>query len=117
MLAAFREDAFADDQVRGLSELCEIVLDDEFAALTGSGYSPGRVTISLPGGKPLTHVVTIPTGARETPMGADQIRQKFITCATQALSDQGASDLYDYLGDFSAHGSLADLWPMIAAPE
>ncbi len=117
MLSAFREEAYADDQVRALSELCEIVLDDEFAALTGSGYSPGRVTISFGDGEPIEHVVLIPTGARETPMAEDQIREKFTTCATRALSDQGASQLYDYLRGLSGQGSLRDLWPMIRATD
>ncbi len=117
MLTAFREEAFADGRVRALSDLCEIVLDDEFASLTGSGYSPGRVTISFGDGEALEHAVYIPTGARETPMAADQIKQKFTTCATSALSDGGAARLYDYLLGLNGQTTLADLWPMIAAAE
>ncbi|MEE8517440.1 MAG: MmgE/PrpD family protein [Alphaproteobacteria bacterium] len=116
-LSAFREEAFADDQVRALSERCEIVLDDEFATLTGSGYSPGRVTISFGDAERIEHAVYVPTGTRKTPMGADQIKEKFMACATRVLSDQGAWQLYDYLRGFSTHPTLGDLWPMIAASD
>lgn len=115
ILDAFTEDGYGDDKVRALFERSETVLDDEFASLTGSGYSPGRVTVFLDNGAPLENVVYVPTGARERPMSEAKIKEKFLSCATRVVSIETASELFDYLGNLRGHGSLENLWPMLAA--
>ncbi len=112
---AFTEAGYDDDAVRALAARCEIVLDDEFAKLTGSGYSPGRVTVALKTSETLEEVVTIPAGTRDTPMSAAQIKEKFTACATRAIGDERTAALYDYLTGLRGKSSLDGLWPMLAA--
>jgi 2-methylcitrate dehydratase PrpD len=114
-IKAFTEAGYDDDAVRALADKCEIVLDDEFASLTGSGYSPGRVTVTLGNGETLADVVKIPTGARETPMSTDQVKEKFASCAGRAIGKDRVAVLYDTLANLRGQKSLDTLWPMLAA--
>jgi 2-methylcitrate dehydratase PrpD len=116
-LSAFTEAGYDDDRVRALSQRCETVVDDEFKSLTGSGYSPGRVTMFMADGTQREKVVYIPTGTRETPMSAEKVREKFLSCATRAISKDAALRLHDYLAGFSKQEALDDLWPMLAADD
>ncbi|MQA65707.1 MAG: hypothetical protein GEU76_07385 [Alphaproteobacteria bacterium] len=116
-LTAFTEEGYDDDSVRALSLRCETVLDDEFKSLTGSGYSPGRVTVFMTDGTQREKVVYVPMGARETPMSAEKIREKFVSCATRAISKDAALRLHDYLTGISKQEALDDLWPMLAADD
>jgi 2-methylcitrate dehydratase PrpD len=114
MVEAFTEVGYGDGAVRGLAERCETVLDDEFASLTGSVYSPGRVTIEMADGSHLEDAVYKPTGTRTTPLGETKIREKFDACATPVIGADRAAALYTTLSALSGQASLRDLWPMIA---
>jgi 2-methylcitrate dehydratase PrpD len=113
-LTAFTEEGYDDERVRALAGRCETVVDDEFKSLTGSGYSPGRVTMTMADGTQLEKVVYIPTGARETPMSAEKVREKFLSCATRAISEDTALKLHDFLARLGTRDSLDELWPMLA---
>jgi 2-methylcitrate dehydratase PrpD len=117
MVEAFTEAGYGDGAVRGLAERCETVLDDEFASLTGSVYSPGRVTIEMADGTHLEEAVYKPAGTRTTPLSATKIREKFDACATPVIGADRAAALYTTLSALAAQGSLRDLWPMIAPGE
>jgi 2-methylcitrate dehydratase PrpD len=114
-LTAFTEAGYDDDRVRALAQRCETEVDDEFKSLRGSGYSPGRVTVILGDGAQHEKVVYVPTGAREKPMSAEQVRQKFMSCATRAIREDTALRLHDALAGLGNQDSLDDLWPMLAA--
>jgi 2-methylcitrate dehydratase PrpD len=116
-LKAFTEEGYDDDRVRALSQRCGTVVDDEFKSLTGSGYSPGRVTVFMTDGTQREKVVYIPTGTRETPMSAEKVREKFLSCATRATSESTALRLHDYLAGLSKQEVLDDLWPMLAVDD
>jgi hypothetical protein len=62
-------------------------------------------------------VVYIPTGTRETPMSAEKVREKFLSCATRATSESTAPRLHDYLAGLSKQEVLDDLWPMLAVDD
>ncbi|MCZ6848999.1 MAG: MmgE/PrpD family protein, partial [Alphaproteobacteria bacterium] len=79
LIEAFSEEAMADEKVRALAESVEAVVDDQFAGVTGSGYSPARVTIVFEDGEKLEEVVTHASGSKEAPMSEDAIRQKFFS--------------------------------------
>ena len=113
-IEAFSEEAMADEKVRAMAESVEAVVDDEFAGVTGSGYSPARVTIVFEDGEKLEEVVTHASGSKEAPMSEDAIRQKFFSCATRAGGAGTASELYAYLRNFRDQENLADLWPLLA---
>ncbi|MFT5540566.1 MAG: 2-methylcitrate dehydratase PrpD [Alphaproteobacteria bacterium] len=115
MVSAFTAEGYDDDSVRALATLCETELDDEFATITGSGYSPGRVTIILKDGKRFEKAVTVPTGTRDTPMGAERIKAKFLSCASPVLGPDAASHLYNDLKELGARATLKDLWPQLSA--
>jgi 2-methylcitrate dehydratase PrpD len=113
MLSAFKEEALDDDAVRGLADRVETVVDDEFEGLTGSGYSPNRVTIVFENGDKLEQAVYHASGSKEAPMSEARIKEKFLACTTQALDEDSAGALYDYLRNFRAHDDLKGLWPLI----
>ena len=113
-IEAFSAEAMADEKVRAMAESVEAVVDDEFAGVTGSGYSPARVTIVFEDGEKLEEVVTHASGSKEAPMSEDAIRQKFFSCATRAAGAGTASELYAYLRKFRDQENLADLWPLLA---
>lgn len=115
LIEAFSEKALADEKVRALAESVEAVVDDQFAGVTGSGYSPARVTIVFEDGEKLEEVVTHASGSKEAPMSEDAIRQKFFSCATRAVADGTASEIYSYFRNFRDRENLADLWPLLAA--
>ena len=115
LIEAFSEEAMADEKVRALAESVEAVVDDQFAGVTGSGYSPARVTIAFEDGEKLEEVVTHASGSKEAPMSEDAIRQKFFSCATRAVADGTASEIYSYFRNFRDRENLADLWPLLAA--
>jgi len=115
LIEAFSEEAMADEKVRALAESVEAVVDDQFAGVTGSGYSPARVTIVFEDGEKLEEVVTHASGSKEAPMSEDAIRQKFFSCATRAVADGTASEIYSYFRNFRDRENLADLWPLLTA--
>jgi len=117
LIEAFSEEAMADEKVRALAESVEAVVDDQFAGVTGSGYSPARVTIAFEDGEKLEEVVTHASGSKEAPMSEDAIRQKFFSCATRAVADGTASEIYSYFRNFRDRENLANLWPLLAADD
>jgi 2-methylcitrate dehydratase PrpD len=114
-LTAFTEEGYDNDRVRALAQRCKAEIDDEFRSLTGSGYSPGRVTMTMADGTQLEKVVYSPTGARKTPMNAEKVHKKFLSCATRAIGESTALRLHDILSRLGTRDSLDDLWPMLAA--
>jgi 2-methylcitrate dehydratase PrpD len=114
-LTAFTETGYDDDRVRALAALCTTELDDEFAGIIGSGYSPGRVTLTMKDGTLFEKAVTIPTGTRDTPMGEDRIKEKFLSCAGPVIGPDAAAHLYRDLKELGTRQTLDDLWPKLSA--
>ena len=114
---AFSDAAIDDDAVRALSRCVTAGVDDEFANVSVSGISPSRVTVIFDNGDRLEHVVQIASGAKDTPMSEDAIRQKFHACAARAIGETAASDLYDYLRNLRHQRDLGELWPLLTADE
>lgn len=114
-LATFSEEALADDAVRALSECVTAGVDDEFTGGNGIGYSPSRVTIAFTNGDRLEKTVIHPSGSKASPMSDATIKAKFDDCATRAVSESTASELYGYLRNFRDHENLTDLWPLLAS--
>ena len=65
------------------------MVDEEFMKLSGSGFSPNRVTIVFENGDKLEHAVYHASGSKEAPMSDARIKEKFMSCATQAVSGSG----------------------------
>jgi 2-methylcitrate dehydratase PrpD len=114
---AFSDAAIDDDAVRALSDRVTAAVDDEFANVSVSGLSPSRVTIIFDNGDRLEHVVRIASGSKDTPMSEDAIKQKFHACATRAIGETTASDLYEYLRNLRHQTDLSDLWPLLTTDE
>ena len=112
---AFSDAAIDDDEVRSMSDCVSAAVDDEFANVSVSGLSPSRITIVFKNGDRLEHVVRIANGSKDTPMSEDAIMQKFISCATRAVSTTKASYLYDYLRNLRSQSDLHDLWPLLTS--
>ena len=117
MIEAFSAQAMADERIRAMAERVEAVVDDEFAGVTGSGYSPSRVTIVFEDGGRLEEVVTHASGSMEAPMSEDQIRKKFLSCAARAAGEPTAAELYATFRNFRDRPNLEDLWPLLRADD
>jgi 2-methylcitrate dehydratase PrpD len=114
-LATFSEKALEDDAVRALSERVTGIADDEFSGGNGIGYSPSRVTITFKNGNRLEETVIHPSGSKASPMSDATIKAKFHDCATRAVSESTASELYGYLRNFRDHENLTGLWPLLTS--
>jgi 2-methylcitrate dehydratase PrpD len=115
LLPAFKDEAIAEATVRALADHVEVGVDDEFASLTGSGYSPARVTIGLDDGESFENAVYHPPGSLDAPMSDDQIDKKFLACASEAMAETKATQLRDYLRKLRNHDTLQGLWPLLVA--
>jgi 2-methylcitrate dehydratase PrpD len=113
MVEAFTEAGYGDGAVRALADKCQTGVDDEFASLSGSGYSPGRVTIEMADGARLEDVVYEPLGTLSNPLSEDRFREKFYACAEPVIGRDQAGKLFDTLMSLSLQSSLGDLWPLI----
>ena len=113
-LATFTEEAMDDDEVRALADCVSAYVDDEFPDTSASGHSPGRLTLYFEDGDKLEEVVYHASGSKEAPMSEETIKAKFDDCASQAVDDVTASQIYNYLRNLRDHKSLKDLWPLLS---
>lgn len=116
-IAAFSEEAIDDDELRALGERVEAHAEEEFSEVKGSGYSPSKVTIEFEDGARLEETVLHQMGTRKTPLGEERFREKFFSCATRAVGEGQATEIYDYLSGLGSRETLADLWPLLVAEE
>ncbi len=112
-LSAFSETAFDNALLRQLATLCDIVVEPELTAATPASFSPSRVSILFSDGQQVDETVLRPTGTRDTPMSDEQLKAKFLECASEVYSPEAAADLYDYLSAFETHKSMGTLWKLL----
>jgi 2-methylcitrate dehydratase PrpD len=111
---AFSDEAIDDDAVRAMSTCVTAAVDDEFANVSASGFSPSRITINFKNGDRLEHVVRIASGSKDTPMSEEAIKQKFLACASRAIDIADANKLYSILRNLRHRPNLDEFWPLLA---
>jgi 2-methylcitrate dehydratase PrpD len=91
MLAAFTEEAIADEKIKALARKVSIVIDPEFADIVDE--SPSRVTVTLGDGRTVQRMRYYASGTPQAPLTKEQIEEKFFTCRALCSQDRGDKDL------------------------
>ena len=112
-VSTFTEHAIADEVVARLAERCEVVVDTALDCLTEGAVSPGRVSVILRDGTQHERIVLAPSGTRATPMSRERLLEKFMACATLAVSEERAVGLGQFLAEFGDKASLDELWELL----
>lgn len=111
MLAAFTEEALRDARVVDLARKVALAPHPEHADVLDE--SPAKVTVTLNDGRKLEGAKYYPTGSRQVPMSKAQIEDKFMTCATGAISPDAARRVLGITSTLGADPSMRPLWPLL----
>jgi 2-methylcitrate dehydratase PrpD len=107
-LDAFTDSAVRDDNVLRLAEKIQMHLDPDLQP-TAQGSRPCKVTIRLRDGRSFSRQIDYAKGSREAPMTAEELKQKFVGCARQALDD---SSIERIIEDVEHLETLQDIRPL-----
>jgi 2-methylcitrate dehydratase PrpD len=111
MLAAFTEQAIADERVRAAARLVSVAIDPEFADIFEE--SPSRLIVSFADGSKIERLRYYASGTLQFPLTAAQIEAKFMDCAAQAVNKETADKIFAALQTFGEVPSFDALWPLL----
>jgi 2-methylcitrate dehydratase PrpD len=107
-LDAFSDSAVRDENVLRLAERVQMRLDPDLQPTT-LGSRPCKVTIHLRDGRSFSRQIDYAKGSREAPMTTEELKQKFVGCARQALDD---SSIERIIEDVEHLETLQDIRPL-----
>jgi 2-methylcitrate dehydratase PrpD len=107
-LDAFTDSAVKDKNVLRLAEKIRMHLDPVLQP-TAQGSRPCKVTIRLRDGRSFSRQIDYAKGSREAPMSDEELKQKFIGCAREALDDSSIGRIIEYVKHLE---TLEDIRPM-----
>jgi 2-methylcitrate dehydratase PrpD len=107
-LDAFTDSAVRDTNVLRLAEKIQMHLDPNLQP-TAQGSRPCKVTIRLRDGRNFSRQIDYAKGSREAPMTDEELKQKFVDCAREALDDGSIERIIEYVEHLE---SLEDIRPM-----
>jgi 2-methylcitrate dehydratase PrpD len=107
-LDAFTDSAVKDKNVLRLAEKIQMHLDPDLQP-TALGSRPCKVTIRLRDGRSFSRQIDYAKGSREAPMTDEELKQKFIGCAREALDDSSIDRIIEYVEHLE---TLEDIRPM-----
>lgn len=107
-LDAFTDSAVRDQNVLRLAERVQMRLDPDLQP-TALGSRPCKVTIRLRDGRSFCRQIDYAKGSREAPMTAEELKEKFVGCARQALDD---SSIERIIEDVEHLETLQDIRPL-----
>ena len=107
-LDAFTDSAVRDENVLRLAERVQMRLDPDLQP-TALGSRPCKVTIRLRDGRSFSRQIDYAKGSREAPMTAEELNEKFVGCARQALDD---SSIERIIEDVEHLETLQDIRPL-----
>lgn len=107
-LNAFTDDALNDDLVQRMRERVTLELDPTLP------YSSKEVTVSITttDGDKYTRTLTDPPGSADHPLSDEELREKFVACAHEALPDDAVDKAYRQVADI---GNTDDVREVVAA--
>ena len=111
MLEAFTDDALADKRVRAVFSRVTAGVDEAFADTPNQG--PARITATIGGGQTIVLVQQHAIGTPQQPLSSVQLKGKFVSCATHAVTADKAEELFNRLQQLSVGSPLANLWPLL----
>ena len=107
-LDAFTDSAVRDENVLRLAEKVQMRLDPDLQP-TALGSRPCKVTIRLRDGRSFSRQIDYAKGSREAPMTAEELKQKFVGCAREALDDSAIERIIE---DVEHLETLEDIRPL-----
>ena len=107
-LDAFTDSAVRDENVLRLAERVQMHLDPDLQP-TALGSRPCKVTIRLRDGQSFSRQIDYAKGSREAPMTVEELKEKFVSCARQALDD---SSIERIIEDVEHLETLQDIRPL-----
>jgi len=112
-IAQFTDEKVRDPRTRAMMERVHVYVDPEIEAL---GYNEMRmkVNITLTDGRTLAGYADKAKGHPRKPMSRDDLREKFIDCATLVMPASAAESALEHLWAIRQIDRAADLMPMLA---
>jgi 2-methylcitrate dehydratase PrpD len=110
-IAAFTEEAIADEKTRALAKLVSGSIDPEFG--NEMKVTPGRVTVTLKDGESVERMKVYNIGTTQVPMSPAQVEAKFMDCATRAVSEANAQKIFADLNELGSAATFAEFWPLV----
>ena len=107
-LDAFTDSAVKDKNVLRLAEKIQMHLDPDLQP-SAQGSRPCKVTIRLRDGRSFSRQIDYAKGSCEAPMSDEELKQKFIDCAREALDDSTIERIIEYVEHLE---TLEDIRPM-----
>ncbi len=114
-LDAFTDAAVRDDNVLRLAEKIQMRLDPDLQP-TALGSRPCKVTIRLLDGRSFSRQIDYAKGSREAPMTAEELKQKFVGCARQALDDSAIEGIIEYVEHLETLEDIRPLCRLLMGP-
>ena len=108
---AFTEAALGDARVKAMARLVTASADPELSDAMGD--SPAKLRITLKDGQVLEARRDYATGSPKVPMTQAQVEEKFLDCATQALSPEASKKVLAALNALPDLPSFNDVWPLL----
>ena len=104
-LAAFDDENVRDEAVQAVRERVTSTVDSDLRY----GSHRSTVTVETTDGSAYSETREEPPGTHENPLTDDELREKFLMCATRAVDRDRAVDLYDRLDDLRSESDVAAL--------
>ncbi|SEH17822.1 2-methylcitrate dehydratase PrpD [Natronorubrum sediminis] len=104
-LAAFDDENVDDEVVQMVRERITATVDSDLP------YGSHRTTVSIEtaDGDEYENVLEEPPGTHENPLSNEELREKYLMCATRAFDRERAVETYDRLDDLRNESDTADL--------
>jgi 2-methylcitrate dehydratase PrpD len=109
-IATFTQKSIDEAAVKALAPKISHHVDAQFADELAE--APGRVVVTMTNGETLEKMVWYASGSPKNPMTPAQIEAKFFDCAKQAMKEDQAKQLFDWLVDLPKQASFAEFWKM-----
>jgi len=111
MLAAFSERAIQDGRVREAARLVSVAIDPEFGEIFAE--SPSRIIVTFKDGSRIEKLRYYASGTPQFPLTGEQIEEKFMDCAVQAVDRQTAGKIFAAMQTLGQTSSFDALWPLV----
>jgi 2-methylcitrate dehydratase PrpD len=111
MLKAFTEEAIRDEAVKALARKVSLAIDPEFADVIDE--SPSRVTVTFGDGRSVEKVRYYASGTPQAPFTAEQVEEKFFSCAERAVDRATAAKIFAFLNRIEQQGSFVEFWGLV----
>jgi 2-methylcitrate dehydratase PrpD len=110
-IAAFTEQAIADERVKALAKTVTASVDPTLG--DGTNGSPARITITLADGEVLEQRNNNASGSTKKPMTKAQLEGKFSDCAAQAVSTEAGKQILAFLNTLPDQRTFEGFWPLL----